>query len=73
MVKNLNIFASATRDYLLTLNTYKFLEMVSIGLIKIDGRSMGSIDGIMNMVPRLFLELLSGVQLLTSYKVEVWT
>ena len=50
---------------MLTLNIYKLLEMVSIGLIKVDNRSMRSIDGIMNMVAQPFLELLSGVQLLT--------
>ena len=40
--------------------------MVSIALIKIDSRSMRSEDGIMNMVARPFLELLSGKQLQIS-------
>ena len=40
--------------------------MVSIGLIKIDRRSIRSVDGIMNMVARPFLELLSGKQLQIS-------
>ena len=39
--------------------------MLSIGVIKIDNRSMGSIDYAMNAVARPFLELYSGVEILT--------